>query len=491
MKSSDFTARLARFKVPRRASISAIFTLIPLLAALSGCTVGPNYKRPAIKAPPSFRGADGASQQASIADLPWWEVFRDDRLKDLIKKALANNYDLAIAAARVEQARQIAAQTRSQYSPSLDYNTYLSTGKNQFVQTSGSSSVQGLLFSAVTASWEPDVWGRIRRLNEASKAEYLGSEDARRGVMLSLVSDVSSAYFQLLGLRRQLEIAHQSAESFAETRKLFTERMVGGVSSELPVSRAAANESVAVAQVAELEREIALTENQLSVLLGQSPGPIEAKTTLLEETLPPDVPAGLPSALLERRPDVLSAEQSVRAANARIGGATAAYFPQIGLTTFLGKLSTPLENLTSGQTNAWSTAMSLTGPIFHGGMLKAQKRQAVAVWEQAKSQYQQTILSALEDVSSALISREKYDVIRSEQASAVDSFGTAFRLASMRYDQGFSSYYEVLEAQQMLFPAELALAQTELNRRLVIVQLYKALGGGWSLSDEQFRTATP
>ena len=491
MKSANLTSRLGRFDLERSVSSYAVLILVALMVTVSGCMVGPNYKRPTINAPPAFRGAEGSSQQASLADLPWWEVFKDDRLNDLIKKALANNYDLATAVARVEQARQIAAQARSQYSPRLDYNTYLSTGKNQFVQTSGSSSVQGLLFAAVAASWEPDVWGRIRRLNEAAKAEYLATQDARRGVMLSLVSDVSSAYFQLLGLRRQLEIARQSAQSFGETRKLFTDRMVGGVSSELPVSRAAANESVAVAQVAELEREIALAENQLSVLLGQNPGPIEVKTTLLEETVPPDVPAGLPSALLERRPDVLSAEQAIRSANARIGVAAAAYFPQIGLTTFFGKLSTPLENLTSGQTNAWSTAMGLTGPIYHGGMLKAQKREAVAAWEQAKSQYQQTILSAFEDVSNALISREKYDVIRSEQASAVDSFGTAFRLAYMRYDQGFSSYYEVLEAQQMLFPAELALAQTELNRRLIIVQLYKALGGGWNLGDAQFRTATP
>ena len=485
-RSKPETERSSHRRLP-----SGVLALLPLMLALSGCAVGPNYKRPAVKMPPAFRGAEGLSQQASIADLPWWEVFRDDRLKELIKRSLVNNYDLAIAATRVEQSRQIAAQARSQYFPSLDYTTYLSAGKNQFVQTSGSSSVQGFLFAVATASWEPDVWGRIHRLNEAAKADYLASEDARRGVMLSLVSDVSSAYFQLLGLRRQVEIGRQSAQSFGETRKLFTQRMVGGVSSELPVARAAANESAALAQVAELEREIALTENQLSVLLGQYPGPIEVKTGLLEETVPPEVPAGLPSALLERRPDLLSAEQVIRSANARVGVATAAFFPQIGLTTFFGKLSTPLANVTSGQSNAWSTAMNLTGPIFHGGMLKARKREAVAAWEQATLQYQQTIRSAFQDVSNALISREKYDEVRAEQAGAVDSFGTAFRLANMRYDQGFSSYYEVLEAQQMLFPAELALAQTELSRRLVIVQLYKALGGGWTLTDAQFRTAAP
>ncbi len=247
---------------------------------------------------------------------------------------------------------------------------------------------------------------------------------------------------------------------------------------------------MALTQIAELEREIALTENQIDILLGNNPGPIEVKRALLEDSVPPQVPTGLPSALLERRPDVLSAEQNIRAANAQIGVAAAAYFPQIGLTTFFGKLSTPLEEITSGRTNAWSSALNVTGPIFQGGRLKAQKRQLVAAWEQAKLQYQQTVLNAFADVSNALISREKYDIIRAEQSNAVASYVQAFRLASMRYDQGFSSYFEILEAQQLLFPAQQALAQTELNRRLVIVQLYKSLGGGWNLTDEQFKAAS-
>ena len=473
---------------------AAPFTLAPALALLSACAVGPNYERPKVNAPPAFRGAEGAAQQASFADLPWWEVFKDDTLKALIKTALANNYDLGIAATRVEQAREVAAQARSQYFPSIDYAGVVTYGQNQYQYLQGSASgsstgAKGLLVAVASASWEADIWGRIRRLNEGAKAQYLGTEEARRGVMLSVVSDVSNAYFSLLGLRRQLEIALQTVDSFDQTRVLFTQRLEGGVSSQLPVSRATAIQASAAAQAVELQRQIALTENQLSVLLGQNPAEFETQAKLLEETVPPDVPAGLPSALLERRPDVLQAEQNIRYANAQVGVATAEYFPKIGLTTFFGKLSSPLEDLSLGKTNAWAAGMNFAGPIFQGGRLKANKREAVAAWEQSKLQYQQTALSAFQDVSNALISRDKYDAVRAEQVKAVDSYDEAFRLANMRYDQGFSSYYEVLEAQQQLYPAQQALAQTELNRRLVIIQLYKALGGGWNLTDAQFTAA--
>jgi outer membrane protein, multidrug efflux system len=245
----------------------------------------------------------------------------------------------------------------------------------------------------------------------------------------------------------------------------------------LQTSRAVAVLATAASNIPELERQIALKENQISILMGMNPGMIESKVKLLEEVIPPEVPAGLPSALLERRPDVLSAEQTVRYASAQIGVAKSAYFPAIGLTTFFGKLSTPLSDITSANTKAWSLGANAAGPIFQGGGLKAQKRQAVAFWEQARVQYLQTALNAFRDVSDALISREKYDAIRAEQARAVQAYQEAVGFALKRYVDGFSSYYEVLEAQQELYPAQLALAQTEINRRLVIVQLYKALGG--------------
>ncbi len=467
--------------------------VVASLLISSSCLVGPNYQRAKVDAPVNFRGAEGTVQQASFADLPWWEIFHDETLKGLVKTALANNYDLGVAVTRVEQARQVAAEARAQYFPAINYQTQISGGKNQFSAispTSSSNGISGFFLGLVSASWQVDVWGRIRRLNESARAQYLSTEEARRGVMLTLVSNVSQAYFQLLGLQLQLQIAKESAGTFGASRKLFEERLQGGVSSILPVARAAADEATATAQIPELEREIALTENQISILLGENPAAIATTAKLLEEIIPPAVPAGLPSALLERRPDVLSAEQTVRAANAQIGVAKSAYFPTIGLTAFYGKASSPLSAITSNNTNVANAALQLAGPIFQGGALKAQTRQAVAAWQQAKLQYEQTALSAFQDVSNALISREKYDAIRVDQTKAVQSGETSVRTSQERYLAGLSSYYEVLEAQQQLFPAQLALAQTELNRRLVIVQLYLALGGGWNLTDPQWMSAS-
>jgi len=466
-------------------------SIVAVVALTTGCMVGPNYRRPSVNVPPAFHGAQGAAQQASLADLPWWELFKDNTLTSLIKTALENNYDVAIAATRVEQAHEVAAQAHSQYYPWFDYRGRLSEGKNQLLSSpaSGQGGIAALVMSVVSVSWEADVWGRIRRLNEAAKADYLSTEEARRGVMLTLVSDVSSAYFRLLGLRLQLEIAMQSENTFSQTRSLFLQRAEGGVSSMLPVDRATANQASAAAQIMEFQREIALTEDQIRVLLGQNPGPIETKAKLLDEAVPPQVPAGLPSTLLQRRPDILAGEQNIHAANARIGLAKADYFPKIGLTGFFGKLSSPLENFTNGASTIGSIGGNVEGPIFQAGRLKSRKREAVAAWEETNLQYFQTIVSAFREVSDALISREKYEGIRADQAKAVEALQEAVRLANMRYDQGFSSYYEVLEAQQQLFPAEQALAMTQLSQRLTIVQLYKALGGGWKLTDEEFVTA--
>jgi multidrug efflux system outer membrane protein len=327
-------------------------------------------------------------------------------------------------------------------------------------------------------------------LNEVAKAQYLSTEDAKRAVMLLLVSDVAQAYFELLGLDLQLEIAKQNTASFGDTLKLFTQRLEGGVASKLQTSRAAAAQATAAATIPELERQIALKENQISVLLGQNPASIPHSAKLLDQIVPPEVPAGLPSALLERRPDVLEAEEQVRSANAQIGVAEAAFFPRVGLTTFLGHVSTPLQEFASGKANAWSFAGNVAGPLYQGGFLKAQKRQAVAYWEQTKLQYEQTALNAFQDVSNALISREKYDAIRTEQLREVQAYEEAVKVAFQRYTAGKASYYEVLEAQQLLFPAQSDLARTELNRRVIIVQLYKALGGGWNLRDAQW-TGTP
>src|SRR5215469_4978918 len=465
--------------------------LVPLILLVSGCPLGPNYRRPDVNAPPVYRDQSSPALQASLADLPWWDLFKDETLKGLVETSLTNNYDLAAAVARVEQARQVSAQAMAQYFPAINYLSITSYGHNQFINSPSSNmpGAQGFLLGIVAATWEADVWGRIRRTNEAARAQYLATEEARRGVMLTLASDVSQAYFELLGLRLQLEIARETTQTYTATLQLFTDRLQGGLGNALQTSSAASDLSMAAASIPALERLVALKENQISILIGKNPGPIETRVKLLEETVPLEVPAGLPSALLERRPDVLSAEQRLRAANAQIGVAMTAYFPQIGLTTFFGKLSTPLSILSSGMTNAWSIGVSVAGPIFQAGAIRAQNRQAVAAWQEARAEYEQTALNAFRDVSDALIAREKYDAARMERTRAVLYGQEAVDLSLMRYTYGLSSYNEVLEAQQRFFPAQLALAETEINRRVVIVQLYKALGGGWNLTDAQWTGA--
>lgn len=470
-----------------------VFVASMLVCALflSGCALGPNYQRVKVNAPAEFRGVEGAAQQASFADLPWWEAFKDEELKRLVKAALANNYDLAVAVSRVEQGRQIAAEARSQYFPVVNYTVGAGENKNNFLGTfEPGQGAQGAFLALGSVAWEPDIWGRIRRLNESARAQYLATEEARRGVMLTLTGDVAEAYFELLGLELQLQIAKDTTSAFTQTLQLFTQRYEGGVSSKLAPSRAEAAQASAAAAIPEYERQIALKENQISVLLGASPEAIPHTAKLLDEIVPPEIPVGLPSALLERRPDVLAAEQQVRAANAQIGVAIANFFPQLGLTAFVGQLSTPLSDITSGKGNLWSVSGNLAGPIYQGGLLRAKKRQAVAYWEQTKSEYQQAALNAFTDVANALISRQKFEAIRTEQSRSVTAYREAVNLAVDRYNAGKANYFEVLDAQLQLYPEENALAQTELNRRVVLVQLYLALGGGWNLSDADWQNMT-
>ena len=462
------------------------------VCVLSGCLVGPRYQRPVVTAPAVSRGQVTA-EAASLADLPWWEVFQDETLRGLIQTALANNNDLRIAVKRVEQSRQLAVQAHAEYMPGVGYEVGISQGKNESLGNPAGSSGkwQGTLALGLAASWEADVWGRIRRLNESALANYLASEQGHRGVLLSLVSGVAQSYLELLELDLRVEIARRNVKSFEGSRGIFQQRLEGGTASRLETARAEGALAVTASAIPELERQIAIQENGMHLLLGSAPGPIARQGTLLEHTIPPQVPAGLPSALLERRPDVLRAEQAVRAANAQIGIVQASFFPRIGLTTLLGRASSPLEDFTGGRTNVWSTAASLVGPIYEGRGLRAQKRQAVAAWEQARIEYEQTVLAAFRDVSNALITREKLEAVRARQMEAVTAFQSAVEVSQQRYMAGKSGYFEVLEAQQQLVPAENALAQTELDRRLVIVQLYQALGGGWKLSDAEWNGPAP
>ncbi len=459
----------------------ALGVALILLVALAGCAVGPNYHRPAVSSPDNFRGAKTPAVTNSLADLAWWDLYQDPVLVALIRTALTNNYDIRVAVTRVEQAREVAAQARSQFMPAIGYQGGVSYGQNEFLGTpsprGGAESGAGLV--AANAVWELDLWGRIRRLNESARAQYLATEEAQNGVRLSLISSVAQAYFELLALDLQIDIAQRTTNSFGQTLRIFEQRRASGVASRLETARAQAALSSAASTVPELERQIALKENEINILLGRPPGPVERTAKLLDQTMPPEIPTGLPSALLERRPDIRQAEQQLRSANAQVGVAMAEFFPRIGLTAFAGRVSPELSAFTAGSANAWSLAANATGPIFQGGALRAQYRQARAVWDQARLQYEQTALSALQEVSNALVSREKFEATRVEQTAAVIAYEDAVKTSMERYLAGKSSYYEVLEAQLQLFPAENSLALTEVNQLTVVVQLYKALGGGW------------
>lgn len=456
------------------------FCLTTMLAlVLAGCAVGPDYKRPEVARPPAFR-EDASGKTNSLGDLPWWQLFNDAQLQSLIRIALTNNYDIRIAATRVEQARQVLAENRAGYFPQVSYLGTVGVGKNAIEGNAFPGSSQTQWWEGIAnVSWEVDVWGKIRRMNEAARAQYLSTEEARTNVMITLISTVASDYFQLLALDQELQIARDTTNSFTQSLTLFSERLQGGVSSRLETSSAEAEEASAAATVPELERQIVVQENQISILLGKSPGPVARGKKLLEQMLPPDVPPGLPSSLLERRPDIRQAEEQVRAANAQIGVARGNFYPEFNLTGLLGQVSPDVSAFTRGSSTAWSVAASLAGPVFEGGLLKAQYRQARAVWQESVLQYQSALINALEEVSNALVAREKLAHERVEQQRAVNAYAEAVEVATQRYKAGQANYYEILQEQQLLFPAENALTQTELNQLLAIVQLYQALGGGW------------
>ena len=379
---------------PRR-----IFPLtVLILLGLSACSFGPDYRRPQIFAPDAYRNQETPGEPASIADLPWWQVFEDPALIHLIDAALHNNYDLRIAVTRIEQARAIAAQVRSQLFPQLGYEADVTRGKNATATRAANTGglVANSFIGTLNAAWEIDLWGRIRRADEAAQAEILATEEARRGIMVSLVSETAQAYFELLDLDERLAIARRTTESFEQSLKMFRRRLEGGLASVLETARAEAALASAAANVPELERVMNSKENQISVLVGREPGPIPRSTTLIAQQAPLEIPAGLPSLLLERRPDIRQAEQLLVAANARIGSAVAEFFPRLNLTTFFGRVSTDLSALTSGKSTSWSIGTDLAGPIFRGGQLVGQLRQREAEWQESHLRYRQTALNAFQ-----------------------------------------------------------------------------------------------
>ncbi|HEX4961914.1 MAG TPA: efflux transporter outer membrane subunit [Thermoanaerobaculia bacterium] len=468
----------------RRMSRLFVPAVLVALFVLSGCVVGPQYQRPAVNVPDQTRGQATPAEAASLADQAWWEVFRDDALKSLIAEALKNGYDVRLAAWRVEEARANAGLAASQRFPSLQGQAEAGYGRQS--KFSPSPSAQGgLIQFNVNASWELDLFGRIRRLNEAALAQYLASEEARRGVFLSLVSDVATNYFQLRELDLQLEIAKRSSGDFQETFDLFNRRLQGGAASALETASAEASLASTAANVPDLERQIVEQENRLALLLGRNPGPIPRGAVLNDQFLPPAVPPGLPSDLLQRRPDLREAEQNLRAANANVGVANAEFFPQISLTGSFGGVSPQVSQLfPAGRT--WTIGGGLLTPLFQGRRLREQYRAAVARWEQAKVEYEQSVTNAFGEVSTALVAYQKLAEVEQQRARAVAADRQAVQLSNSRYGAGLSSYLEVLQAQQNLYPAENLLAQARYNRLASLVQLYRALGGGWKLGDAEW-----
>jgi multidrug efflux system outer membrane protein len=461
-------------------------TLIPiaLLPALlvSGCTVGPKYRRPEFRPPATFY-TDKQASATSEADLAWWEIFKDSTLQELIKEAFDKNYDLRLAVARVEQQQALLGVTRSQYYPQVGY------GGNISGRQAPSPIVANHTYYTynLTSFWEIDLFGRIRKMNEAQRAVYFGSEEARRDVRLLVMAQVAQSYFQLRALDAQLEIAHRNVASFTDTLNIFNDKLKGGAASGLEVSRAQAALSNVAAVIPDLERQIVAQENALSLLLGRNPGPIARGAALADQYDPPQIPAGLPATLLERRPDLREAEQNLIAANANVGVAKANFFPTLSLTALFGGVSPQLSELTlSGK--AWSVAGDLTGPLFTAGRLKNEYRATFAQRDQAQISFEKLVTQAFGEVSTSLSAHEKLAKAYQEQGTCVDAYRESVRLSMTRYDSGLSNYLEVVDAQIQLYPAESASISYDLGSKLALVDLYRALGGGWNLTDAQWTT---
>jgi multidrug efflux system outer membrane protein len=457
-----------------------------MLAA--SCTLGPDYKRPPVVTPDGFRGApaDAAVQGAeSLADLRWSELFRDETLTALVGTALQENFELRIAAERVLQARALFGITRADQFPTVDASASLNavrasqSGANPGIPAGADTSVS-YTQAGFSLGWELDVWGRLRRLSESARAQYLATEEARRGVIVTLVADVTDTYLTLRALDLELEIARRTRDVGTESLRLTDARRSGGVASGLDVRQAEQLLFTATGRIASVERDIAQTENALSLLLGRMPADVPRGRALEALEAPPSIPAGLPSTLLGRRPDIRQAEQELIAANAQIGAARAEYFPRFSLTGFLGAQSRALSDLLTSPARLASATIGAAAPIFNAGRTRANVRLTEAIQREALVNYQRTIHAAFRDVSDALAAAGKAREQRAEQERLVEALRESTRLAADRYRGGLDSYLPVLDAQRSLFQGELDLARLRREQLASIVQLYRALGGGWT-----------
>jgi len=444
---------------------------------VGGCLMGPDYKRPEVPAPADYRGATAGTAGASIADKDWVEVFPDPTLHELIRTALRQNRDVAIAAARIEQAQAQLGITRADQLPQL--NIGLAAGRERVAAGLAPANTTNLFQAQASASWALDFWGKFRRASEAARADLLSSEWNRRAVIATLVANVASAYYQLLALDLELEISKSTLASRRESLGLTQLQESHGTVSILDVRQAEQLLYTATETIIDVERRTEQEENLINVLLGQNPGPVPRGRRLIEQPHDAVIPAGLPSALLARRPDIQVQEARLIAANARIGVARAAYFPSISLTGGGGFQSADLGDLLNGSSGFWSIIGSLTQTIFDGGRIKAGVKLAEAQKQELLFTYQQTIFEAFREVSDALVGYRKLREFREQQELLTKSAQDASAISEQRYRGGAASYLEVLDANTRAFTAELNLAQAQLNELLSLVQLYSALGGGW------------
>ena len=463
-----------------------LLAILFVAAGLAGCVVGPAYKRPEVAPAPEFRSQIGPSEANSLADLPWWQVFNDTALQGLIKEGLANSYDLQTTVARIEEASAQVGIVRADLYPQVNYQALAARQKSLVPIEPPVNFTYNTFGLAASAAWELDVWGRIRHATDAARANLYAEEEVRRAVMLRLVSDLAAGYFLLIELDRELAIARDSADTYRKTTDLFRQRFEAGRDSKLGVVRAQANLESSAATIAALQRAITQQENALCVLIGAYPRPIARGAPLTQQTTPPATPVGATTALLERRPDVLQAEQVMIGANAEIGVAVANYFPRIGLSALFGWEATRPEDLFKSSFNVWSLAANLSGPIFQGGRLRSAQAAQEAFWRESIAQYKKTVTVAFQETSDALIAQQTLVGQREAQERQVASLRESVDLSLQRYDAGRASYFEVLEAEQQLFPSEDALAQTQRDQLVAVVNLYKALGGGWQLKDEEW-----
>jgi outer membrane protein, multidrug efflux system len=455
--------------------------------ALGGCMLGPDYQRPSVEVPATYRFAE--EQAADVSNAAWWEQFQDPVLNELIQTALAENKDVKIAASRVEEYLGRYGESRSRLFPQVGADAQggqarASASTGPVPLDTGVDRTFKNYQASVFVGWELDVWGRLRRLNESSRAELLATEEGRRSVILTLVASVASSYVNLRDLDRQLEIAQATVKLRAESLRIFRLRYEVGTISEMELAQNQSEYELAVATVPQFESQIAQQENALAVLLGRNPGPITRGRELPQLALPV-IPAGLPSELLERRPDLRQAELNLIAANARIGAAKALYFPTISLTGLLGTASTHLSKLFTGPAETWSYAAGASMPIFTAGGIAGQVQQVEAQQQQALFGYQQAIQTAFRDVDNALVASQKSREQLAAQGRQVEALRTYARLARLRYDNGYTSYIEVLDAERSLFNAELSYAQTQGAVLTAMIGVYKAMGGGWVTEAER------